>query len=194
MEHNIQLPTFITSNAAKAKYLSEYFDVPVEHVKLHLHEIQSLDPREIVEDKVKRAYKIVKKPVFVEDVSLIFEGMGTLPGPLIKWFLETLGNEGLCKLVDSLETRNARAEIVYALYDGKEVHMFTGERRGRIAERPRGEKKFGWDPIFIPEGHDRTWAEMSYDEIHATSMRRGALEEMKKFILGEQRGEKVGRS
>ena len=82
--------TFITGNAGKAKYLSDYFHLPVEHIKLDLHEIQSLNLREVVEDKARRAYEIVKSPVLVEDVSLVFRGLKKLPGPLLTWFLDTL--------------------------------------------------------------------------------------------------------
>ena len=91
--------TFITGNANKAKYLSEYFDLPIKHQKIDLPEIQSLSLQEIVESKAKAAYKIAHKPVMVEDVSLTFNALNNLPGPLIKWFLESLGNDGLSALV-----------------------------------------------------------------------------------------------
>lgn len=172
--------TFITGNAGKAKYLSDYFHMPVEHLKLDLHEIQSLDLREVVEDKARRAYEIAKKPVLVEDVSLVFVSMKSLPGPLIKWFLDTLGNDGLCKLLG--EERGAHAQVMFALCDGKQVHVFDGDIDGRIANAPRGEMGFGWDPVFIPAGYDKTWAEMSDDEKHATSMRKIALDKLAAFL------------
>ena len=174
--------TFITGNAGKAKYLSDYFHAPVDHVKLDLHEIQSLNLREVVDDKARRAYTIVGSPVLVEDVSLIFNGLKKLPGPLIKWFLETLGNDGLCRLLDSLDDRSAFAEVEFAICDEKGVHTFGGSMEGTIAENPRGEMGFGWDPIFIPEGHSKTWAEMTDDEKHATSMRKIALEKVSSFL------------
>ncbi len=174
--------TFITGNAGKAKYLSDYFHISVDHKKLDLVEIQSLNLKEIVEDKAKRAYKIMKSPVIVEDVSLIFNGMKKLPGPLIKWFLETLGNDGLIKLVNSLDTRDALAEVEFAICDENGVHTFSGSMEGTISNSARGEVGFGWDPIFIPKSYDKTWAEMSDDEKHATSMRKIALEKMMEFL------------
>jgi non-canonical purine NTP pyrophosphatase (RdgB/HAM1 family) len=178
----MQKLTFITGNAGKAKYLSDYFELPIEHKKLDLQEIQSLDLKEVVEDKALRAYKIMRSPVLVEDVSLIFRGMNALPGPLIKWFLETLGNEGLCKLVDGFITRDAFAEVQFAICDEKGVHVFSGSKEGTIADSPRGEMGFGWDPIFIPKGFDKTWAEMNDEEKHVTSMRRIALEKVSEFL------------
>src|SRR3990172_9655674 len=163
---------FITGNEGKAKYLSEYFNIPVEHRKLNLPEIQSLDLAEIVKDKARRAYEIVREPVLVEDVFFFFFALGKLPGPLIKWFFEEMGNKGLCRLIDKFESREALVEVNFAFCDENGVKIFSGQRKGIIAEAPRGEMGFGWDPIFIPEGHQKTWAEMTPDEKHATSMRR----------------------
>ena len=174
--------TFITGNAGKAKYLSDYFHMPMEHLKLDLREIQSVDLKEVVEDKAKRAYKIIKSPVLVEDVALTFKALKALPGPLIKWFLETLGNEGLCRLLDGFDDRNALAEVEFAICDESGVHTFGGSMEGSISKIPRGEMGFGWDPVFIPKGHEKTWAEMTDDEKHATSMRKIALEKMSEFL------------
>ena len=67
--------TFITGNTAKAQFLSDYFKRPFEHVKLDLPEIQSLDLREVIEDKAKRAFAHIQKTVLVEDVSLVLLGL-----------------------------------------------------------------------------------------------------------------------
>lgn len=174
--------TFITANAGKAKYLSDYFHIPIAHIKLDLPEIQSMDLQEIVKDKAQRAFDIVKKPVLVEDVSLIFKSLNKLPGPFIKWFLDSLGNDGLCKLVDKLENREAYAEVKFALCDEYGVKIFSGTRKGTISDIPRGNAGFGWDSIFIPQGYHKTWAEMSDQEKHETSMRKIALKSVKKYL------------
>ena len=178
----MQKLTFITGNPGKAKYLGDYFHLPVEHIKLDLKEIQSVDLKEVVEDKARRAYDIVKSPVLVEDVSLTFKALKALPGPLIKWFLETLGNEGLCQLLNGFDNRDALAEVEFAICDESGVHTFRGSIEGSIANTPKGEMGFGWDPVFIPKGYRKTWAEMSDDEKHATSMRKIALEKMSTFL------------
>jgi non-canonical purine NTP pyrophosphatase (RdgB/HAM1 family) len=181
-QNNMKKLTFITGNAGKAKYLSDYFHLPVEHIKLDLKEIQSVNLQEVVEDKAKRAYEIVKSPVLVEDVSLTFKALKALPGPLIKWFLDTLGNEGLCQLLDGFDSRDALAEVEFAICDVSGVHTFSGSMEGSISTAPRGEMGFGWDPVFIPKGHQKTWAEMTDDEKHTTSMRKIALEKMSQFL------------
>lgn len=72
--------TFITGNQFKADYLAKYLGFSVDHHKLDLDEIQSLDLHKIVEHKVKQAYDILESPVLVEDVSLEFKALGGLPG------------------------------------------------------------------------------------------------------------------
>lgn len=86
--------TFITGNVSKAEQLARHLDYPVSHEKLDLPEIQSLDLNEIIEQKAKEAYTKIRKPILVEDTSLIFLALGRLPGPLIKWFLTELDNNG----------------------------------------------------------------------------------------------------
>jgi non-canonical purine NTP pyrophosphatase (RdgB/HAM1 family) len=151
--------TFITGNEHKARILAQYLGYPVEHQKVDLDEIQSLELHEIVEHKVKQAYGLVKSPVLVEDVGLKLDSLNRLPGPFIKWFLEELGTEGICRLADKLDSRKATAMITFAYYDGVEIKFFDGEIRGSIAPEPRG-KDFGWNPVFIPDGADETYAEM----------------------------------
>ena len=174
--------TFITGNAAKAGQLGRHLDHPVAHQKLDLAEIQSLDLREIIEHKTKEAYKQIGGVVLVEDTSLTFKALGRLPGPLIKWFLTELDNTGLVKLLDGYNDRSAVAEVCFGLYDGKELKIFEGEARGTIAPVPKGERGFGWDPVFIPEGHDRTWGEMDPEEQKETSMRRIALKKLEAYL------------
>lgn len=155
--------TFITGNEKKAEYLSRYLRLPVKHLKIHLDEIQSLDLFEIVEHKVKQAYKEVHGPVLVEDVSLKFSALGKLPWPFIKFFESELGLEKLAKLA-SEENRNAVAICVFWYYDGEVLKFFEGSVPGRIAESPRWNWGFGWDKIFIPYFSSKTAAEMNEKE------------------------------
>ena len=175
--------TFITGNAAKAEQLGRHLDHPVSHKKLDLPEIQSLDLREIIEHKAKEAYKQIGGVVLVEDTSLTFKALGKLPGPLIKWFLTELDNDGLCKLLNGYDDRGALAECMFGLYDGKEINVFEGSAPGTIAATPRGERGFGWDPVFIPQGHSKTWGEMDPEEQKETSMRRMALKKLEAYLI-----------
>ena len=172
--------TFVTGNAFKADQVGWHLDMPLAHQKVDVDEIQSLDLAEVVRHKAMGAYKIIKTPVLVEDTSLTFESLGRLPGPLIKWFLEELDNVGLVKLLDGYPSRRAEARVLFGYFDGKEFQIFSGGTKGTIAPSPRGERGFGWDPIFIPDGHVKTWGEMTKEEQIATSMRRKALKKLAK--------------
>ncbi len=177
--------TFITGNLSKAEELAYHLDFPVKHRSIDLYEIQSLDLKEIVQYKAKEAYKQAQSPVLVEDVSLTFHALGKLPGPLIKWFLIGLDNDGLCKLLNGYADRSATAQVMFGLYDGEKLHVFEGSISGTIVGIPRGERGFGWDSIFIPEGYAQTWGEMSLEEQSDTSMRRVALKKLEEFLKDE---------
>jgi non-canonical purine NTP pyrophosphatase (RdgB/HAM1 family) len=174
--------TFITGNAGKAEEVSRYLGFPVDHVALELDEIQSLDLEAVVRDKAMRAYDAMKKPVLVEDVSLVFRAFGKLPGPLIRWFLEELGNEGLCRLLDGKEDRFCVATVCYGFSDGNTVRLVSGSMEGSVADHPRGSNSFGWAAMFVPAGMGRTYAELTNDEQAPIAMRRKALEELRDLI------------
>lgn len=179
--------TFITGNKNKLKSFYQYSDIPITHVDLDLTEIQSLNVNQIVEHKAKEAFRIIQKPVIIEDVSLTFHAMGKLPGPLVKWFLEEIGNEGLCRMLDTYEDKSATASVTYGLFDGKALHLFYGDTKGTIAQHPMGTNDFGWTPIFIPDGYEVTWGEMNLEDQGKTSMRKKALQKLEKFLQDNEK-------
>lgn len=160
--------TFITGNQDKAYYLAKHLGIEIAHQKVDLEEIQSLSLHEISTFKARHAYKIVGSPVLVEDVGLTFHALGNLPGPFIKWFESEMGHEKLCRLLDGFDDRSATAACVFAYYDGEKFKTFEGSLDGTIADHPRGNNGFGWDPIFIPQGYTVTRAEMSNQDDELT--------------------------
>jgi inosine triphosphate pyrophosphatase len=101
-------PVFITGNQNKADYLAKTLGIELEHQKIDLDEIQSVNPLAIVEHKVRQAYNIIQKPVLVEDVSLVFNALDGLPGPFIKFFVDAEnGLENLCHMLDGFDDRSA---------------------------------------------------------------------------------------
>jgi non-canonical purine NTP pyrophosphatase (RdgB/HAM1 family) len=173
--------TFITGNQSKADYLAKYLNHPVSHHKLDLDELQSLDLKPIVEHKVRQAYAILGSPVIVEDVSLEFAGLGRLPGPFIKWFIEDLGLEKICRLVDG-QSRAATAKCVFGYYDGVTLELFEGSLSGRVSDHPAGAGGFGFDSILIPDGFDVTRAELNEAEDHATYSTLKPFEKLRLFL------------
>ncbi len=180
MEHrNI---TFITGNQNKADYLAKYLGLPVKHLKLDLDEIQSLDLKEIVGHKVRQAYDKIKTPVIVEDVSLEFEALNSLPGPFIKFFVDKVPFETICSMLHG-KTRRATARCVFGYYDGKILKLFEGSLGGEIAETPAGEKGYGWDRLFIPDGYKVTRAQLSEEDDQKTYLQIKPFAALKDFLI-----------
>jgi len=174
--------TFITSHTKKAEEISWHLGHPVKHHKLDLPEIQSLDPHDVIRVKAEEAYRILQRPVLVEDFSLRFEALGKLPGPLIKWFLQELKVEGLCRLLNGYSSRTAYAQTCFGYCDEEGVQIFDGVMRGTIVRELRGDNGYGTDGIFIPEGQNKTWGEMDKEEQITYSVRRLGLEKLEEFL------------
>lgn len=173
---------FVTSHAKKAEELSLYLDRPVTHHKLDLTEIQSLDPHEVTRAKAEEAYKKLRSPVLVEDYSLRFEALGKLPGTLIKWFLDEIGVEEICHLLDRYDNRTAYAQTCFGYCDENGVQVFDGVLKGTISTTTKGDYGYGTDSIFIPDGQDKTWGEMNRQELTKYSIRRIALEKLEAYL------------
>ena len=163
--------TFITGNQGKVDFLARWLGVELDHQKIELDELQSLDLHGIVEHKARQAYQILKCPVLVEDVGLTFHALGKLPGPFIKWFLSELSLQQLCELLPINADRAATSMVSYCLFDGEQVRFFDGSLQGNIPLLPRGNRGFGFDPIFVPNGSDHTHGEMSDEEIEHFGLR-----------------------
>lgn len=151
---------------------------------MDLPEIQEIDARKIIEEKSGEAVKNNKGEFFCEDTSLYVNCLNGLPGPLIKWFLETVGDRGIFDMIGGREDRSAVARTIVGYSDGDNVAFFEGEVRGEIV-LPRGENGFGWDKLFLPEGSDKTFGEMDLGEKNKFSMRKMALVRLRDYLEGQ---------
>ncbi len=171
---------FVTGNHQKLKEFEEILGMKLEHKDLDLDEIQSVEVEEVAKHKARQAFEILKEPAVVEDTGLYFEELNGLPGALIKFFIKKLSLDRICELIK--ENRKALARTAIAYFDGKKMKVFVGETRGEISGKPKGSNGFGWDPIFIPEGYDRTFAELTDEEKVSKFMRKEAIRKLKEFI------------
>ncbi|MFZ3054675.1 MAG: RdgB/HAM1 family non-canonical purine NTP pyrophosphatase [Minisyncoccales bacterium] len=171
---------FATGNHQKLKEFEDILGIKLNHSDLDLDEIQSTEVEEVAKHKVKQVYDLLKEPVIVEDTGLYFEELNGLPGALVKFFVKKLTLEKICSLIK--ENRKAKAVTCIAYFDGENLKTFIGETKGKIAEEPRGTNGFGWDPIFIPEGYDKTFAELADEEKTSKFMRKEAIEKLKEFL------------
>lgn len=175
---NLSDLTLVTGSASKLAEAQRILRVPLRSVALDLPEPQAVEVAAVVEAKARAAWEALGGvPVMVDDTGLSFDAWNGLPGALVKWFLATAGPEGVCRMLDPFATRAAAAVTVIAVYDGT-LHTFEGRVRGTVPRTPRGDGGFGWDPLFIPDGSARTFAEMAPEEKDGFSMRRIALESL----------------
>lgn len=79
--------------------------------------------------------------------------------------------------------RGAQFRTVVALLIGKESHLFEGIVRGTIIEERRGEGGFGYDPIFVPEGYEQTFAELGNEVKNSISHRAKAVKQLAEYLL-----------
>lgn len=156
-----KLPIFITGNQDKADYLSRQLGVELKHQKIDLIEIQTTNLHDIVAHKLEQAYEVCRRPVLVEDVSLVFHALGDLPGPYIKWFVESAGAEACCRMLDGFNDRSATIYCSFGYYDGQKMRFFDSQAPGSVAKMPIGKNGFGFDAFFIHEGDTITRAQMS---------------------------------
>lgn len=81
------------------------------------------------------------------------------------------------------EPHPAKFVCAAVYYDGKEFKSAEGEVRGIIIKQPRGANGFGYDPLFIPNGYDKTMAELSHEEKNKISHRLKAVKKLKKYLM-----------
>lgn len=167
---------FATINRGKLKEASDILNRRIIGIPGDIEEIQSMNLEKVASQKATGYYQVLKKPLFVEDVALSFSALKGLPGAYINDFSKVLGNDGLVELLKNKKDREAVASVVVAyIPKAGRIYKFNGEVKGTIVKKPRGDKGFGWDAIFIPNGEKRTFAEMTLRQKNKYSMRKKAL-------------------
>ena len=168
----------VTGNAGKLReaqlILAEY-GIRLRQAPIEKLEVQDDDVVRIAEVAARDAYSRLRAPLIVDDTGLYVEVLNGFPGPYSSYFLERVGLRGLLKLMEGVANRGACFRTGLAYADEGGVRTFVGEACGTIAEAPRGSNGFGYDPVFMPDGETRTFAEMSVEEKDRVSHRGRAL-------------------
>ncbi|MCS6789271.1 MAG: non-canonical purine NTP pyrophosphatase [Patescibacteria group bacterium] len=175
---------FITGNKNKYEEIKDIlYPIKIKHLDIDLPEIQDINPENIIKFKLKEAFKYKKAQFIVEDTSLYLDCLNDLPGPMIKWFLKTIGDEGVFKIANLFGNTKAVAKtIIGYAEDIDKIKFFEGKIYGKIVF-PKGENGFGWDRIFMPEGFNKTFAEIEFEEKNKFSMRKIAAENFKNYLI-----------
>jgi len=175
---------FITGNEHKFKEMKELIPT-IEKYELHLPEIQEMNPRKVIEAKLLEAKGNIQGNYFVEDVSLCIHALNGFPGPLIKWMVGAIGTQGISDLMQLYEDTSATATVTIGYTDGHKIMFFEGTVTGHIVA-PRVESAFGWDPIFVPNGQTKTYAEMTQTEKNKCSARSIAAHKLAIYLNAQK--------
>ena len=132
-------------------------------------------------------YDRVGKNCFADDTGLEVEVLGGAPGVRSARYATDghdfeANNRLLLKNLEGEANRNARFRTVISLVLDGEEYLFEGVVEGRITESAAGCGGFGYDPLFVPDGYDCTFAEMSADEKNAISHRGRAVQKLVEFL------------
>ncbi len=137
--------------------------------------------------KARYIYERTGADCFADDTGLEVDALGGEPGVRSARYA-TDGHDDeankrlLLERLQDVENRAAQFRTAVALIMGGQEYLFEGIVRGRIATEQHGEGGFGYDPLFVPEGYDRTFAQMSAEEKNAISHRGRAVRKLAEFL------------
>jgi XTP/dITP diphosphohydrolase len=140
------------------------------------------------EQKARYVFERLKMPCLADDSGLEVNALNGEPGVRSARYAGAHGNSAenirlLLKKLEGVEDRSARFKCVLAYIDNAgDLHLFEGIVNGTLLTETRGQGGFGYDPLFVPDGHTRTFAEMADEEKNAISHRANALRKFTEFL------------
>jgi len=177
--------TFLTGNKGKLAEAHYIFKENIYNIDVDTDEIQSINGEEVIRHKMETSLEdndyFQGQSVFCEDTSLEIENMNGFPGALVKFYYNSLGDEGFVKF-----NGNSRATMIswiaYANFETG-IHYFTSETKGTIPNTPvMGSYGFGFDAVFVPDGSTKSLAQMPPEEKMLYSARYKALLKLKEYL------------
>ena len=160
---------YVTHNKGKIESAKRQLkDINFSIYEYELEEPRSDDIKYISKYKVMEAYKLVNKPCISLDCGFWIDELDGFPRAFVNFSLDTIGIEGILKLMEGKENRNCRFTECLSYYDGNEVHQFMGKHEGTLATEILGnDNDEKWSDlwyIFKPFGYEKTLAQMEDDE------------------------------
>jgi len=138
--------------------------------------------------KARYIHRLLKMNVFADDTGLEIEALNGLPGVNSARFAGENKDfdaniDKALQMMGSTSNREARFRTVIALILDDREYLFEGIIKGKIISERRGTEGFGYDPVFVPQGRDLTFAEMSLEEKNRISHRAKAFMKLRSFLL-----------
>ena len=179
---------FASSNSHKfeeAKRILSKMEIDLTLFKTELEEIQSDSLAQIATHKARDAYTKVQKPVIIEDDGLFINSLNGFPGPYSSYVYDTIGNKGVIDLLENSEVRDAKFVSIIAYCDNDYgTKLFESSIPGKISSVIE-EGGWGYDPIFIPDGESKTYANVSDKD--KLSHRSASLTKFSNWFLDKQK-------
>ncbi|MCR3883007.1 XTP/dITP diphosphatase [Methanotrichaceae archaeon M04Ac] len=171
---------FVTGNRGKFEEAQEILG-EVEQRNIGYVEIQADTLEEVAAFGIREVAEKLASPAMIEDAGLFINGLKGFPGVYSAYVFDTIGNDGVLRLMEGIEDRRAafRSVVAYAEAGGEPV-VFAGELEGEIATEPRGSGGFGYDPIF--EVGNKTIAEMDLSEKNSISHRGRSIRALESWL------------
>lgn len=189
----VQELVFATNNANKVaeikKVLGDLFEVVT--LKDAGIDIDIPEPYDTLEEnartKSKTIFEMTGKNCFSEDTGLFVDALNGEPGVKSARYAGDKANnkdniEKLLLNLNTIENRAARFRTIISLILNAKEHQFEGICEGYILQTPVGEKGFGYDAVFIPDGSQKSFAEMETEEKNIYSHRKKAVAKLMAFL------------
>jgi XTP/dITP diphosphohydrolase len=152
----------------------------LDHLKMPYPELQTSSLESTIIPGLLWLVSKYDCPIMIDDSGLFIDALGGFPGVYSSYAFKTLGCEGILRLMEGVQQRDARFECCIGfLAPAGEPFIAKGVAKGSISDEMKGSGGFGYDPIFVHEGHAQTYAEMDIGEKNKLSHRGRAME---KFI------------
>lgn len=178
---------FVTSNDAKFREVAAALrnqDIELEQLKIAYPEVQADTLQGVVEAALGWLAPRFGDDLLVDDSGLFVQTLGGFPGVYSAYAFRTLGCHGLLRLLEGEADRRGTFRTSFGLLREGAPTVLEGVCHGNLAEEERGQGGFGFDPIFVPEGETRTFAEMEVEEKNALSHRGRAVAALVRHLTG----------
>jgi len=180
---------FVTGNKGKfVEVQKKFLEINVEIIQRDLGypEIQADSLEDVAMYGLNDVRKRFDEPFILEDAGLFIDVLNGFPGVYSSYVYHTVGCEGILRLMEKFEENVDRKAVFRSVFaynmPGEKPILFVGECPGIISKKIRGSHGFGYDPIFIPDGEKKTFAEMSVEEKNCFSHRGKSLDKLIDFF------------
>ena len=148
----------------------------LEHIKTAYPEIQAESLEITIIPGLEWAMSKFNRPIMIDDSGLFIDALKGFPGVYSSYVFKTVGCDGILSLMKGVKDRVARFECCIGfMMPGKEPFIAKGIANGSISTRKAGSGGFGYDPVFVPEGYQKTYAQFEIPEKNKISHRGRAI-------------------